>query len=114
MNKLLTALMAIAAALTIGAAVAADNSQSPNQTQQSPTQQEQVPAQGQGSSPGNAQSQPKSDADMGATGNTQALPNSGTANENPEYAAALSKCDSKSGARKTKCINKAKKKFDQM
>ena len=114
MNKLFTALMAIATALTIGTVIAADNSQTPNQTQQNSTQQEQVPAQGQGSSPGNAQSQPKSDADMGATGNTQALPDSGTANENPEYAAALSKCDSKSGARKTKCINKAKKKFDQM
>ena len=56
MNKLFTALMAIATALTIGTVIAADNSQTPNQTQQNSTQQEQVPAQGQGSSPGNAQS----------------------------------------------------------
>jgi hypothetical protein len=94
MNKLLAILVAGLAAWAIaGTVTAADNNRS-----QQPTQQEQIPAQRHTNAPGDTQGSPKSES----------------TEQNPQYAAALKKCDAMSGARKTKCVDSAKKKFGQM
>jgi hypothetical protein len=83
-----------------GLAVAVDTHRSqqadPAQSQE-PTQQEQVPV--------NTQN--------GAT-DLQAAPNADATAINPEYAAALKRCDSMTGARKAACADAARTKFGQM
>jgi hypothetical protein len=99
MTKLLATLIASATLAIATPLLAADNGQTNSQakpTQNQPTQQEQVPMQRDN-----------------ATSNPQARPNQDSA-QNPEYAAALKKCDSMSGSSKTSCVDSAKKKYGQM
>jgi hypothetical protein len=100
MTKLLATLIAGATFAVATPLLAADNNGQTNSpakpTQNQPTQQEQVPMQ----------------KDNG-TSNPQARPNQDSA-QNPEYAAALKKCDSMSGSSKTSCVESAKKKYGQM
>jgi hypothetical protein len=101
MNKVVVTLAAGATALALSGPVAAvdtHRSQQADPTQaQDPTQQEQVPV--------NAQN--------GAT-DLQAAPNADATAINPEYAAALKRCDSMTGARKAACADAARTKFGQM
>ena len=101
MNKFVIMFVAGAAALALsGLAAAVDTHRSqqddPGQSQE-PTQQEQVPV--------NAQN--------GAT-DLQAAPNADATSINPEYAAALKRCEAMTGARKTACADAARTKFGQM
>jgi hypothetical protein len=100
MTKLLAALIASTTLAMATPLLAADNNGQSNSqakpTQNQPTQQEQVPMQ----------------KDNG-TSNPQARPNQDSA-QNPEYAAALKKCESMSGSSKTTCMETAKKKYGQM
>jgi hypothetical protein len=100
MTKLLATLIAGATLAVATPLLAADNSSPSNSqarpSQNQPTQQEQVPVQ-----------------KDNATSNPQARPNQDSA-QNPEYAAALKKCDSMSGSSKTSCVDTAKKKYGQM
>jgi len=101
MTKLLAALIAGTTLAIATPLLAADNNngQSNSQakpTQNQPTQQEQVPMQ-----------------KDNATSNPQARQNQDSA-QNPEYAAALKKCDSMSGSSRTTCVDTAKKKYGQM
>jgi ABC-type oligopeptide transport system substrate-binding subunit len=119
MNKLLATLIAGVAAFALTGSVIAADTQSQPSTQQEPTQQEQVPAQGQSDTtadPQAGQSGTTADPQAGQSGTTadpQAAQGADTT-ENPEYSAALKKCDSMSGAQKDKCIDSAKKKHGQM
>ncbi|MEO8005912.1 MAG: hypothetical protein ABI771_13445 [Betaproteobacteria bacterium] len=96
MTKLLATLIAGTTLAFATPLMAADNNGQAKPTQNQPTQQEQVPMQ----------------KDNG-TSNPQARPNQDGA-QNPEYAAALKKCDSMSGTGKTNCVDAAKKKYGQM
>jgi PBP1b-binding outer membrane lipoprotein LpoB len=100
MNKFVITFVAAAAALVLsGLAAAVDTHRSqqddPGQSQE-PTQQEQVPV-----------------TQNGAT-DLQAAPNADATSINPEYAAALKRCEAMTGARKTACADAARTKFGQM
>jgi len=101
MDKLVITLIAGAVALGIsGSVLAVDThrTQQPDPDQSpEPIQHEQVPARPQGAA---ENAQPL----VGSDGNT----------ENPEYAAALKKCESMTGARRAACADAARTKFGQM
>ena len=90
MSKLLTMLTAGALALTLGGFAAAAD----------PTRPTEEPA------PRASENQP-ADPGVVKTGPEQA-------NQDPEYVAALKKCDSLNGGEKQKCVESAKKNFSRM
>jgi opacity protein-like surface antigen len=107
MNKLLSVLLAGAAALALsGVAVAADQSQAaqPGSDQGGMTtnQQSQTPSQAQPSSDqgGMTKNENQAGADVSA--------------KDQEYLAGLKKCESLEGDQKQKCIDAAKKKAGEM
>jgi hypothetical protein len=100
MNKLLSALLAGAAALALsGVAVAADQSQPGAE----PAQQSQTP--NQGAQPG---------SDQGGMTKSENQPGSDISAKEQDYLAALKKCESLSGDQKQQCVDAAKKKSGEM